>query len=282
MKIETKSLAFDECFNKFPKLYKKLCQEGVSLDNPVAHHKYSLSLIFSSNNNIESKKYDKFNEAKKHLEKATEKGFNLSYFMLSRLLYEHYNKESLAFSAAQEGSMKGDNFSKCLLGSFITRGIGTEKNRQKGVELMLESGVEEVYQMFSTYIGLYYIDKSRNSNDKDNNTNFLNAFKYFERAYKIKKTKATINNYGLCFLNGVHVEKDIEKAKRIFTEGADNGDPNSMYHLAYILEDIDYKTSLMLYKKAALKGHKYAHYRYSTLCSNSHIMSDKLSFEFIE
>lgn len=69
----TTSLAFDECFNKFPKLYKKLCQEGVSLDNPVAHHKYSLSLIFSSNNNSESKKYDKFNEAKKHLEKATEK-----------------------------------------------------------------------------------------------------------------------------------------------------------------------------------------------------------------
>ena len=72
--------------------------------------------------------------------------------------------------------------------------------------MILESGVKEVYQMFSTEIGLYYIDKSRQANDNDNEINFLKAFKYFERAYKIKKSFATINNY----------DKDIKKARDIF------------------------------------------------------------------
>lgn len=51
--------------------------------------------------------------------------------MFGRLLHEHYQNKNSTFIAAHDGYMKGDNFSKCLLGSFIAPGIGMTKNMQK-------------------------------------------------------------------------------------------------------------------------------------------------------
>lgn len=62
----------------------------------------------------------------------------------------------------------------------------------------------------------------------------------------------------------------LKKQEIFFSEGAKLGDHNSMYHLAYILEDLEYESSLQLYKEAASKGHMYAKSRYMTLCSNIH------------
>lgn len=78
----------------------------------------------------------------------------------------------------------------------------------------------------------------------------------------MKKRRASINNYGICFFKGIHVKKDFVKAQKIFNEGVEKNDPNSMYHLAYILEKIDSVKSLFYYKKAAELGSIDAHNRY--------------------
>ena len=93
---------------------------------------------------------------------------------------------------------------------------------------MLESGAEDYYKKFSTEITLYFL---RVVGDNEQ------AFKWFEKAFDLSKTKASINNYALCFLNGIGVIKNIEKTKEIFKIGSDQGDSNCKYHLNFILEE---------------------------------------------
>lgn len=121
---------------------------------------------------------------------------------------------------------------------------------------MLESGAEDLYKNFATEIGLYFLES-----EKD----FQNAFKWFENAYLIKKTKITINNYGLYFLKGIYVTESIEKAREIFTEGEKLGDSNSVYHLAFTYENVDLKNSIIYYKKADDLGNLDAKMRYDHL-----------------
>ena len=59
-------------------------------------------------------------------------------------------------------------------------------------------------------------------------------------------------------MRGFGVVKNIQKAKEIFVVGTSLNEPNSMYHLGFILEDTDLKYSLQLYKEAAKRGHKHA------------------------
>lgn len=65
------------------------------------------------------------------------------------------------------------------------------------------------------------------------------AIDFFEKAYKINKTKTTINNLGICYMKGIGVSEDLEKAKEIFTLGVSKGDSNSKYHLDYILKQLN-------------------------------------------
>ena len=119
---------------------------------------------------------------------------------------------------------------------------------------MLESGIEDYYRLAATDIGLYFLELSKE--EDQNKKNSAKAFEWFEKAYKMKKTSASVNNYALYILNGIFVEPDIEKAKTIFIEGAEKEDPNSMYHLARILEKADTAQSIEYYKCAAKLGHK--------------------------
>ena len=90
-------------------------------------------------------------------------------------------------------------------------------------------------------------------------------FKWFEKAFKLNQTKATINNYGVCLMKGIGVDKNIEKAKEVFKIGVKKNDTNSMYHLASILEETDQQESLKYYKKAADEGHSRSQYKYAKL-----------------
>ncbi|KAK8860553.1 hypothetical protein M9Y10_012218 [Tritrichomonas musculus] len=150
-------------------------------------------------------------------------------------------------------------------GYFISKGIGTKKNRREGVRMMLESGVEEYYKFFATDIGLYFLDLAKEEEEEDKDDNYARAFEWFEKGYMMRKTTATINNYALCFLKRIFVEKDIEKAKCILKEGVFKGDPESMHNLAQILESTDIVESLEYYKRASSIGHKKSESRYSSL-----------------
>lgn len=228
------SSIFDRCFFKHPKFYLELCKEGLKLDNAVAHHKHAVSLIFSNRSPEELN--SNFYEARSHLEESIRRGYKESHFLLARVLHEFFHDDKRAFEIASEGCKMGDKYSTCLLGFYVARGIGTVKNRQKGVSLMLESGASDLYEEFSTDIGIYYI-KLAESHAHDDDTALLykqKAFEFFQKAFIRNKTRATISNYGLCYLLGMGVSKNLIKAKEIFQLG----DANCRHHLHFIHEEL--------------------------------------------
>lgn len=157
--------------------------------------------------------------------------------------------------------IKSEKYSKCLLGHFISKGIGTTKDFRKGIEMILSSQATDYYEIFATDIGLYYLKVTEN---------YLESFKWFERAFNLNKTKTTINNYGLCFLKGIGVTTNFQKAKEIFSIGIQENDPNSKYHMEYILEKTDPELSNEYYKQSADEGNVYAKIKYAKNVSKNY------------
>lgn len=222
------SYVFDRYYYECLDFYVNLVNEGLKYNNAVAHHKKAIYLMFNKNkqDSFEKNMHTNFVEAKSHLEESINQNYTKSYFSLARLLHEFFHEDSHAFIIAKKGSEKGDKYSKCLLGYFISKGI------------MLESNASDYYERFSNDIGLYYINLIKKSEHQDTiNECKAKAFEYFEKAFKMNQTKATINNYGICFMLGIGVSKNIEKAKEIFQIGISKGDINSKYHYAFILEN---------------------------------------------
>lgn len=93
--------------------------------------------------------------------------------------------------------------------------------------------------------------------------NTKEAFKWFNTAFEMRKSKVTINNLGICLLKGIGTKKNYEKAKEIFYFGIENGDSNSKYHIAFILEKTDPDESYKFYKEAAYEGNIYAQNKYA-------------------
>lgn len=231
------------------------------MNNPVAHHKYALFLIASTDDEeLEVDKTIKCKIAQKHLEESIKQGFAFSCFLHARISYEFFHEDDQAYKCAREGALQNEKYSKCLLGYFTAHGIGTKKDHKKGVEMMLESGADDFYQSFATDIGIYYSNLNEEASiEKDEKLkNEKIAFKWFEKAFNMKQTKASINNYGICFLKGFGISADIEKAKEIFTLGVQKEDPTSMYHMEFILEATDSDHSLELCKKTADEDHSIA------------------------
>lgn len=213
--FQTISSVFDKCFYLSSDFYIEMCKEGIFQNNPVAYHKYALLFIFG-NFNIDPD----FELARNLLEKSIKNGFYFSYFILARLFFEVDKNYSLAFETAQKGTINGDKYSQCLLGYFIAHGIGIEKDNKKGIEIILESGASDFYEIFSTDIGIYYLklyEQNIQSCNKVENKDMLGekAFEWFEKSFNKNKTKASVNNYALCFMKGIGVHKNIKKANEI-------------------------------------------------------------------
>lgn len=93
----------------------------------------------------------------------------------------------------------------------------------RGVSIILHSQSYDFISQFSTDIGIYYLKIDEDQNEKL-------IFEYNEKAFKNKKMKATINNYGVCFMKRIGVNQDYAKVKEIFAYGIELNDSNSMYH----------------------------------------------------
>ena len=96
----------------------------------------------------------------------------------SRLCYEVFHENEIAFQSAKEGADKGDKYSKCILGYFISKGIGTKKDLKTGVSIILNSEAKDYIDNFATTIGIYY-----SKIEKDEKK----AFYWFEKAFNLKK-----------------------------------------------------------------------------------------------
>lgn len=116
----------------------------------------------------------------------------------------------------------------------------------KGASIILESEAIDFYENFSTEIGLFYSMKKK-VDEKE-------VFKWFEKAFLLRKTTATINNYGVCYMKGIGVTRNISKAIEIFQIVIEKNDSNSMYHLAFLLEKTNPIESLKYYKLLAEKS----------------------------
>lgn len=230
--------------------YMKTIEEGVECEDPVSLYKYAIFLIFNpENESNRSKAIENFNRARDLLFKSIDLGFHLSHFLLARILHEFYNEDERAFNIAQNGSKLKEKYSQCLVGHFISRGIGTKKEFNRGVENMLNSGCQDYYERFANDIGIYYLNK------KDDE----NAFKWIKKAFDNYISEATVNNAGLLYLNGIGVDKNVEKAEEIFNIGIKKGYSTSFYHLGFILigkNQLD--NGLKFLKTASDKGNKLA------------------------
>lgn len=124
----------------------------------------------------------------------------------------------LAYKIALEGSNCNEKYSKCLLGYFYSHGIGTEKDLIKGASIILDSQADDIIEVFSTEIALHYIElikKNKSIKIEEKEKYKHEAFKWFEKAFIKKRTKASIYNYASCFMKGIGVDKNIEKTNEI-------------------------------------------------------------------
>ena len=129
---------------------------------------------------------------------------------------------------------------------------------------MLDSEAEDYYKRFPTDIAIYYfnlgekVKKYDSKFEYENLNEFKISFKWFERAFLMKQSQATLNNYGICFMRGIGVSANFEKAKEIFEIGVQKNDPISMYHLAFILSKTNPRESLYYYRRSAKQGYRHA------------------------
>ncbi|KAK8847086.1 hypothetical protein M9Y10_019664 [Tritrichomonas musculus] len=174
------SWIFDRIFNESISFYLEMCEEGISINNIVSHHKYGAYLIYNGVPNQYNEEYDTImKEAEEHLKISIEGGYLISYFSLSRLYHDIYKKYSEAFQYASEGSDKGEKNCQFLVGYFMTRGIGHHRDFIGGIENMILSGNEELIEPFSTDVGLYYASKVK-QRTTNKNISFKIPFQYEE------------------------------------------------------------------------------------------------------
>ena len=260
---ELTNSVLDQVFQSDRHFYASLINYGFSINDPVCVYKFAVSLIFTEENSSKLTAKENYKEARRLLNLSIKEGITLAYFMQARLVHEVYHEDVLAFELSKEGLEKGNKYSKCLLGHFISRGIGVTKDFNKGVEIMLESGASDFYIRFSSDIALYYSfvgDEKR-------------AFEWFQAAFEMRKTDASINNLAICYLRGYGVSKDVNKAEELFNLGATNGKMHSFYHLGFIYElKRDFKKAIEYYKKAAEKGEENSLTRYKYLLKKTSLI----------
>ncbi len=164
---------------------------------------------------------NKYEEAFNHFEKAIELGHNESYFDLAQL----YFKESYK-----------------------------RLDQNKGIELLIKGANYNDYRCMQQLCNIFL--NSENLTDKDISL----IYKYAKKGYKVHDDYLSVV-YATCYLHGIHVDKNIDKAVEIlnnFLEYNPNYD-DALISLGHIynskFKEIDYpknnKKAFKYYLKAA-------------------------------
>lgn len=89
------SAVFNKCYIEELDLFLKICKERISLNNPVAHHKYAVYLIYGKSDDQTAN----YKKAQKHHEESIKHGFALScfraFFIQPKCMYNKKKKLQL-------------------------------------------------------------------------------------------------------------------------------------------------------------------------------------------
>ncbi len=216
-------------------------------------------------------------QAEKYLIKA-KNNVTLASYDLAKL-YEN-NPETFSktdseiynlYKGALEGMLKQeqdvhDAFTEMRIASMYLNGNGTEINVPKAASL-LEKAAQQGNPDAAYQLGYIYSSEKYNLTDiQKSNKHYVCALSGYEKSEKENVNATAEYRVGLIYLNGLGVDKNIEKAINWLEKSALNGNSSASYRLAVLYDkgiDVTQNTdkALYYYRLAVIKNHPYAHYK---------------------
>lgn len=191
-------------------------------------------------------------KAKIYLEKAAGLGNAEACYQLGKMYEEHLlegftKSESIKISVKYLETAADLNHSDALtdLGFIYEKGLSGEilidktKNYYKKASSLNNP---RAMNNLASFLLAHESDKT--------NTQKM-AFELFEKSSNLSYFPAT-TNLGICYLRGIHVERDYIAAKQLFKEASDKNDPDAIFYQTYFqLKDMQSHSSEDEYHKIA-------------------------------
>ena len=157
--------------------------------------------------------------------------------------------EKKAFECYEKAAKKDYTNAIGDLGECYLKGIGVEKDEEKGLTL-LEEAADRDFDPSVKVLADYYLDKG----------NEEKSFALYKRGAKLENDESQVM-LGLCYLHGIGIAKDENKAYKLIQEIAvkyDNGE--ALYWLGWfyangVVVGKDPETAEMYYQKALENGY---------------------------
>ncbi len=224
--------------------------EGVNTDI-LSAEKYFLKAV----DKVTLANYDLANLYEKHPDT-----FKISHNQIYTL-YNTVLKELL-----QEEKYTHDVFTEMRIASMYLEGKGTDINIPEAIKWLEKASAQgnpdAAYQLGYIYAsGKYHVQDIPKSNEY-----YATALTLYDLS-EIKNSNSTAEyRIGLIHLNGLGVEKNINKAISWLDEATLNGNPSASYKLAVLYDEgIDVvqntEKAMLYYQISAEQGNPYAHYR---------------------
>lgn len=196
-------------------------------------------------------------EAFRHISMAAEKGDVYSMRYMGNF-YEQGLVEKADFKKAFEwfykAAEKGDEFSQLRSALYLIDGRYAEKNDARAMELLNAAANKGLPESFF-YLGVIYLTGECAEKDEKK------AFEHFLKGAILDEINC-IRELAICYRDGIHTEKNIEKSISITRSMAELGDVHSQYSLAVMLSKeegfINYPEAVLWLEVAAKNGHEEA------------------------
>ena len=153
-----------------------------------------------------------------------------------------------AISWFERGAKLGDAASAYLAGESYLLGKGVARDTAKGLDYLNQAASKD-YPAALDRLGDYHYRETKD---------YAQALSHFDRARRLDWAPS-FGNLGVLYVNGSGVTSDPVAAVALFRQGAEKGDPSSMFYYAQCLEggvgvDSDSTEARKWYEQAAAKG----------------------------
>ncbi|CAB5195302.1 unnamed protein product [Rhizophagus irregularis] len=199
-----------------------------------------------------------YKKAIKLFKEAEKNGSSIAQYYLGYYYFANNNKAK-SFEYYKKSADNGNIESQFQIGKCYYKGIGTEINKTKGIEII--KGLAEKGESCcpQNYLGELY-ELGSDIVNKD----LKQAIYWYCKATENDCLIAAYN-LGRCYENGNGVEKDERKAFEYYKNSANQDYLDAQFQLGYCYSKgigtiIDKKKAIESYKKAANQGHNVAQY----------------------